>query len=365
MPIPNPVPSTREPQTLPRALANRSLRRDPEAGDLLPTALESGPTWGISTISGLEMLEASGGAALIVDPSGTIVFCNSASEALQRRQRSEIVGEPLGHFSTAASPVGPGSDAWACLVNGNHWSGDVSVRRGDGTEVPAHVTRSPLFASDGTVVGILSLAADRTREFDAMQALQASEQQLRSLAEDLSRQALTDPLTSLPNRALLGDRLSRALTRLSREGSLVAVMFLDVDKFKAINDTYGHHGGDAVLSAVGERLSHQVRATDTVARVGGDEFVVVFEDVTDQSQVVSFGNRLVAAVGVPVEIEGHAVTTSVSIGATITTDPRVSPSNLVRNADIAMYEAKERGGNCCVFYEPGMRPSIVPGLDQP
>jgi diguanylate cyclase (GGDEF)-like protein/PAS domain S-box-containing protein len=355
------VPSAaREPATLHRSSLSDASARTADGADLLGDASETASIWGISSISGLEMLEASGEAALILDMSGRIVFCNSAAEVLQRRSRAEIVGKPLGYFSTTASPTGPGTDVWISLTKGEHWSGDVWVHRGDGTRVPVHVTRSPLFATDGSVVGVLSLATDRTREFDAMQALQASEQQLRSLAEDLTRQALTDPLTSLPNRALLSDRLARALTRLSREGSMVAVMFLDVDKFKTVNDAHGHPGGDAVLTAVGERLLKQVRATDTVARVGGDEFVVVFEDVADRDQVVTFGDRLVTAVAAPVDVDGCQVTPSVSIGATITTDAYVSPNSLVRNADVAMYVAKDRGGNCCVFYEPGMRPSLVP-----
>jgi diguanylate cyclase (GGDEF)-like protein len=117
--------------------------------------------------------------------------------------------------------------------------------------------------------------------------------------------------------------------------------------------------------AVGERLSSQVRATDTVARVGGDEFVVVFEDVADLAQVACFGKRLARAVAEPLDIDGKEVSPSVSIGATMTSDPQVSPNSLVRNADIAMYVAKDQGGNRCVFYEPGMRPSILPGIPSP
>jgi len=169
--------------------------------------------------------------------------------------------------------------------------------------------------------------------------------------EELERRALTDPLTRLPNRALLHDRLSQALARLSREEAVVAVLFLDVDRFKLVNDTLGHEAGDELLVAIAERLSETVRATDTVARFGGDEFVVVAEDVTDASMVLALGQRLIEAVAAPLEVAGHVMNPSLSIGVALTCESTANPTMLMREADLAMYRAKDAGGGRCLLEE--------------
>jgi diguanylate cyclase (GGDEF)-like protein len=165
--------------------------------------------------------------------------------------------------------------------------------------------------------------------------------------EELARRALTDPLTHLPNRALLHDRLSQALARVSREKTIVAVMFLDIDRFKLVNDALGHDAGDNLLVTIGARLTEAVRGTDTVARVGGDEFVVVAEDIADLATVKAFGQRLVEAIGAPLQLDGCNVSPSVSIGIALTSDSAHSPSSLIRDADLAMYRAKDAGGGRC------------------
>ena len=158
--------------------------------------------------------------------------------------------------------------------------------------------------------------------------------------EELARRALTDPLTHLPNRALLHDRLSQALARVGREKTTVAVMFLDIDRFKLVNDALGHDAGDKLLVTIGARLTEAVRPTDTVARVGGDEFVVVAEDIADLATIIAFGQRLVEAVGAPLQLDASTVWPSVSIGIALTSDSAHNPSSLLRDADLAMYRAK-------------------------
>ena len=159
----------------------------------------------------------------------------------------------------------------------------------------------------------------------------------------LAHQALHDQLTGLPNRALFLDRLGVALERSRRSGTQLAVMFLDFDNFKQINDSRGHVVGDRLLTALGERLSTLLRPMDTVARFGGDEFTFLFEDLTSEREVVLIADRICQAATPPVEIDGATLSVSVSVGIAMVTDPTVSPETVIREADAAMYRAKERG----------------------
>jgi PAS domain S-box-containing protein len=143
--------------------------------------IEPPSAWDVWDFSGLDLLEASGEAALVLDRAGTIMYCNPAAERLQRRPRAEIVGTSLGTVSFGERPVDQDSDVWSSILAGEHWSGDIWVNRGDDTKVPVYVTRSPLFAPDGSVVGVLSLATDRTTEQEARVALVASERRFRAL----------------------------------------------------------------------------------------------------------------------------------------------------------------------------------------
>jgi diguanylate cyclase (GGDEF)-like protein len=159
----------------------------------------------------------------------------------------------------------------------------------------------------------------------------------------LARQALHDQLTGLPNRALFLDRLGVALERSRRSGAPLAVLFLDFDNFKQINDSRGHAAGDRLLATLGERLSGLLRPMDTVARFGGDEFTFLFEGLTSEREVVLIADRICEAAGRPIELDGGEVTVTVSVGIAMVADPTVSPETILREADAAMYRAKQRG----------------------
>jgi diguanylate cyclase (GGDEF)-like protein len=160
----------------------------------------------------------------------------------------------------------------------------------------------------------------------------------------LAHQALHDQLTGLPNRALFLDRLGVALERSRRSGAPLAVLFLDFDNFKEINDTRGHAAGDHVLSTLGERLSGLLRPTDTIARFGGDEFTFLFEGLTSEREVVLIADRICqAAAGRSIEVDGVQLSVTVSVGIAIVNDPNVAPDTIIREADAAMYRAKDRG----------------------
>jgi diguanylate cyclase (GGDEF)-like protein len=160
---------------------------------------------------------------------------------------------------------------------------------------------------------------------------------------ELAHQALHDQLTGLPNRALFLDRLGVALERARRSGTQVAVMFLDFDNFKHINDSRGHAVGDRLLAALGERLSTLLRPMDTVARFGGDEFTFLFEDLTSEREVVLIADRICQAASPPINIDGVELTVTVSVGIAMVADPTVPAETVIREADAAMYRAKERG----------------------
>jgi diguanylate cyclase (GGDEF)-like protein len=159
----------------------------------------------------------------------------------------------------------------------------------------------------------------------------------------LAHEALHDPLTRLPNRALFLDRLGVALDRSRRSAATIAVLFLDVDNFKNVNDTFGHHTGDQVLVGLGGRLTGMLRPMDTVARFGGDEFTFLFEDVGDEREVVAIAQRISDSVGLPFRLDGTQVTVTVSIGIAIVADPAIPPGTIIQEADAAMYRAKEHG----------------------
>ena len=163
------------------------------------------------------------------------------------------------------------------------------------------------------------------------------------MREHLAHAAIHDPLTDLPNRDLFADRLEMALRRARRSGHRVAVMFFDLDRFKMVNDNLGHEVGDRLLRAVADRMSGALRASDTLARFGGDEFTVLCDEVADESHVLEIADRLRSTMGEPLTEAGGETFVSFSIGIALSTEADESGSTLLRHADIAMYRAKERG----------------------
>lgn len=185
----------------------------------------------------------------------------------------------------------------------------------------------------------------------------------KRVEEQLSHAALHDSLTGLPNRALFMDRLGRALKRSRRrKKDPFGVLFLDLDRFKVINDSLGHLAGDEVLRAFAERLVECLRDGDTVARLGGDEFAVLLEDLRDSSEVNSVTERILSALEVPFEVEGHEVFTTASFGVALSASNYERPEDVLRDADIAMYRAKAAGHTRQVVFDPTMHTHAVARL---
>jgi diguanylate cyclase (GGDEF)-like protein len=176
----------------------------------------------------------------------------------------------------------------------------------------------------------------------------------------LAHRALQDPLTGLPNRTLFVDRLGLALDRARRTGLVTAVLFLDVDGFKLINDTLGHAAGDRVLTAMGGRLRSVLRPMDTVARFGGDEFTFLFEDLSDSREALTIAERVRQAASFPVALEHGQQHLTVSIGVATATTPDVTPEDLIRDADAAMYESKNLGGGAATVSDDDPPDEVAP-----
>jgi diguanylate cyclase (GGDEF)-like protein len=179
----------------------------------------------------------------------------------------------------------------------------------------------------------------------------------------LAHQALHDPLTGLPNRALFFDRLGVALDRSRRTSASVAVLFLDVDNFKDVNDSLGHGAGDHVLAVLAERLRAMLRPMDTVARFGGDEFTFLFEDLASEREVVLIAERISRIASTPIHLDSGETTVTVSVGIAMVTDPNIPPETVIREADAAMYRAKELGRSRYELFDEGSRTRAMERLE--
>lgn len=225
----------------------------------------------------------------------------------------------------------------------------------------------PLVAN-GRSIGLVELTSerptlldeDRLRVARSMAHMAAMLLENARLLDQLRQQALHDSLTGLANRALFRDRLAHAIQRSARiPGGRCAVLFLDLDDFKHVNDAQGHAVGDALLGVVAERLRSTLRPADTAARLGGDEFAVLIEDVVGTDEVAAVADRIVAAIARPAVVGGREVNVRVSLGVATSPEGGESVDELLTNADAAMYVAKAAGKGRSAIYEPGMRVGTV------
>jgi diguanylate cyclase (GGDEF)-like protein len=180
--------------------------------------------------------------------------------------------------------------------------------------------------------------------------------------DELARQAFHDPLTDLPNRALFADRLEHALARLNRRDQVIAVLLLDLDGFKEVNDSLGHDAGDQLLIAVSQRLRACLRPADSIARLGGDEFTILLEEITSLREATLVAERIEDSLRTPFVLDGHEVKVTTSIGIALNSGGDIEPDDLVRNADTAMYEAKRAGKARYEVHESSDNPSPPAGL---
>ena len=181
----------------------------------------------------------------------------------------------------------------------------------------------------------------------------------KALENQLRHQAFHDPLTQLPNRALFLDRLTHALRVAERRSRELAVLFIDLDRFKIVNDSLGHAVGDALLVAAGNRILDAVGPGDTVARFGGDEFVILLEDVASREEANEAARRVLHSFSEPLQFEGHATVVTASVGVAVAADPAIGPRELIRRADVALFRAKEEGRGRVVVFDDAVDASSI------
>jgi len=275
-------------------------------------------------------------AVMITNCEGIIEYVNPAFEEMTGYSHQEAKGHNSSILKSGKQSKSFYQRLWKIVRKGEIFSDVIINRRKDGGLYYEEKTIAPLKDGQGVITHYIATGRDITDRMEAQQRL--------------FRLAHHDALTGLPNRALLQDRLSQALTRTQRHKRFIAVMFLDMDRFKVINDTLGHDIGDALLQAMAERLIDCVREGDTVARLGGDEFAIILNDVAHKSDVTPIANKILTSLAQPFRIDKHELFITTSIGITLSPEHGSDTMTLLKKADTAMYRAKAAGKNNAQFY---------------
>lgn len=293
-------------------------------------------------------VQYSGEAILITDVENNIITVNPAFTRLTGYAAEDVIGKNPRLLSAGRTTEEEYRRMWEGISSVGFWQGEVWDRRKDGGVYPKWMSISVIRDDEGKIRYHVAHFTDVTSE-------RAAEERLHHLAHH-------DVLTGLLNRLSLKGRLDQALAVARRDGNRVAVLFIDLDRFKVVNDTLGHHMGDELLIEVAKRLSGSVRDSDVVARLGGDEFVVMLSGIDHTSAVAMVAEKLVQSISAPYEIGGYDIYTSPSIGIAIFPTDGHDGATLMKNADAAMYHAKMAGRNNFQFFDAKMNDSALERL---
>lgn len=287
-----------------------------------------------------KVFEASGEGILIIDADHRVLTANASFCRATGYELHELIGQPL----TGRDGAPPSNALLAALApplaGRVNWQGEIVIQRRNGTQFPAWLMLSVVReGQQGSVSHYIATAIDISDR-------KRNEERIRFLAQH-------DVLTQLPNRSMCIERLRAAMQHAQRHTDKVAVLFIDLDRFKNINDSLGHHIGDGLLRSVAQRLLGSVRSRDTVSRLGGDEFVIVLAGVSDAYEVATIvDERLVPAIRAPHDIDGAELHVSCSVGIAMYPDDAQDIDTLMRHADVAMYQAKSSGRDAAHFFSP-------------
>lgn len=283
-----------------------------------------------------KVFESTAEGIVITDINGNVIDANKACTEVLGYELDEIRGQNPRLWSSGKHDAAYFQTMWTALLETGQWHGEIWNRRKNGEIFPEWLTISSVHDENHEVSHYVGVFTDITQ-------IKRSEEQLNHLAHH-------DALTDLPNRLLLTERLNQALKHAQRNNEQLAVIFLDLDNFKHINDSLGHSIGDELLKQVASILTSTVRAEDTVARIGGDEFVILISSVESPSNVASIATSIASALDQPLFIQEREIHVTCSIGISLYPRDGDSATTLLRNADAAMYRAKEAGRNNYQFY---------------
>jgi diguanylate cyclase (GGDEF)-like protein/PAS domain S-box-containing protein len=295
-------------------------------------------------------LDCIGDAVACTDVSGTISFLNRVAETMTGWSWQEAVGLPMSEVLMITDAASPNAIMKSMQGSGRRsstppqLSNRILIRR-DGLEIPIEDSVAPIHDRQGRFTGAVIVFRDVSAA--------------RAMTRQMAHSAQHDFLTGLPNRMLLNDRVSQAIALAPRHQKKVAVLFLDLDGFKHINDSLGHPTGDRVLQSVAKRLVDCVRGSDTVSRQGGDEFVVLLSAVERAEDAALTAKRMLQAVAEPHSVDDHDLHVTTSMGVSVYPDDGPDAETLIKNADTAMYQAKEHGRQGFRFFTPAMNVRAV------
>ncbi|MBT3093981.1 MAG: EAL domain-containing protein [Candidatus Thiodiazotropha endolucinida] len=272
----------------------------------------------------------------VTDASGNIVSTNPAFEAITGYSHEEVLGLNPRVLKSGHHPDSFYKEMWDTLLLTGHWRGEIWNRRKNGDAYPEWLTISAVKDGNDETTHYVGVFTDIS--------------QIKEAQDQINFLAHHDALTRLPNRALFRERFDHALMHARRENASIALLFLDLDRFKTVNDTLGHPVGDQVLLEVSKRMNQIIRASDTLARLGGDEFVLLLEEQTDAQHAAVVARKLIDLFSRPMIIGEHELVVTTSIGITLYPNDGDDPDKLIRHADRAMYEAKQQGRNTYRFF---------------
>ena len=287
---------------------------------------------------------------LVTDANGKILQVNQAFTAITGYTADDVIGLNPRLLSSGRHDKAFYRVMWDTINSTGVWKGEIWNKRKNGDVYPEHITITAVKDSNGNLTNYVATLTDITMS--------------KASAEEIERLAFYDPLTNLPNRRLLLDRLQRAVASSKRSGSQGVLLFLDLDHFKTLNDTMGHDVGDLLLQQVAQRLRACIREDDTVSRLGGDEFVLLLEDLSEETieaatQAEVLAEKLLDSINQPYQLGKHTYHTTPSIGVTLFNGHEEKIDELLKQADIAMYQAKKAGRNTLRFFNPEMQASIT------
>ena len=287
-----------------------------------------------------EVIKNTEEAIIISDANNVIVSVNRAFVRITGYSEAEVIGKNPRILNSGRQGKEFYQAMWQSIKEIGYWQGEIWNRRKSGEIYPEWLSISTVKNSRNEIMRHVAIFMDITKRKEV-------EQRIHLLA-------YYDPLTSLPNRVLFGDRLGQALAASRRGGGKVALLFLDLDRFKGINDSLGHAAGDLLLQSVADRLKLCIREMDSICRQGGDEFMVLLPGIEKREDVAAIAQKILAAMSDPHYIEGRNLVVSFSIGISIYPADADTPEALIQNADAAMYHAKEHGRNNFQFFTPDM-----------